>query len=201
MKSINRQQGMTLLELLVVMVLLSVITALLMQGLSQSLAIYERVQRRQYEGVPQLLVMQWLNDSVASMQAELDAPRQLRGVSFYFEGSSQQPLVAQTGEVHPVRWSINQRGAGGVTLDYRQPGRNWTLFRWPEGTQVTFSYLGEQGNTHIQWPPEQTLISLRPDGRMPVAIQLMGSSPAMKPLNWYIAQKGRTYPRNDYRDL
>lgn len=201
MKSINCQRGMTLLELLVVMVLLSVITALLMQGLSQSLAIYERVQRRQYEGMPQLLVMQWFNDSVGSMQAELDAPRQLRGDNFFFEGSSQQPLVAQNGEVQPVRWSISQQKKGEVTLDYRQPGRSWTLLRWPEGTQALFTYLDEQGNAHNQWPPEQTFVSLRPDGIMPVAIQLMVSSPAMKPLNWYIALKGRTYPRNDYRDL
>ncbi len=201
MKSINLQQGMTLLELLVVMVLLSVITALLMQGLSQSLALYERVQRRQYEGVPQILAMQWFNNSVGSMQAELDVPRQLHGDSFFFEGSSQQPLVGKSGEVQPVRWSISQQKGRGVTLDYRQPGRSWILLRWPEGTQASFTYLDEQGNTHNQWPPQQNLVSLRPDGRMPVAIQLMVSSPSTAPLKWFIALQGRTYPRNDYRDL
>ena len=47
-----RQSGMTLLELLVVMTLLALVSSLLMQGFSNALSTYERVQRKQSEGMP-----------------------------------------------------------------------------------------------------------------------------------------------------
>lgn len=197
----NRQQGMTLIELLVVMVLLAVVSTLLMQGLSASLATYERVQRRNYAGLPQMLAMRWFSGSVSALQAELDAPRQTVGDGTSLQGFSQQPLIGQSGEVQPIRWQLVTGKEGAVTLEYVQQGWHFTLLHWPVGTEAHFFYRDEAGGGHEQWPPAQNPAPLKPEGHIPSAVLLEVNVPGQPLLRWYVALTGRIYPRPDYREL
>lgn len=199
--SISHQRGMTLLELLVVMVLLAVISTLLMQGLSVALSTYEKVQRRQYEGVPRMLASSWFVQSVAAMEARLDADSQFKGNASSMSGMSHSALVSRNGQVLPVTWRINQMPDGRFALQYEQPGIVWTLAQWPAGTKAQFLYRDHDGAPQTLWPPSEKQISLVPSGRVPSAVLLEVTPPSRPPLRWYVSLSGRELPRMDYRDL
>lgn len=199
--SISHQRGMTLLELLVVMVLLAVISTLLMQGLSVALSTYEKVQRRQYEGVPRMLASAWFVQSVAAMEARLDADAQFKGNASSMSGMSHSALVSRNGQVQPVTWRISQMPDGRVALQYEQPGIAWTLAQWPAGTKAQFLYRDHDGTPQTLWPPSEKLASLVPDGRVPSAVLLEVAQPSRPSLRWYVSLTGRRLPRMDYRDL
>lgn len=199
--SISHQRGMTLLELLVVMVLLAVISTLLMQGLSVTLSTYEKIQRRQYEGVPRMLASSWFVQSVAAMEARLDVDSQFKGNASSMSGMSHSALVSRNGQILPVTWRINQMPDGRVSLQYEQPGIAWTLAKWPAGTKAQFLYRDHDGTPQRLWPPSEKLASLVPDGRVPSAVLLEVTAPSHPPLRWYVSLTGRRLPRMDYRDL
>ena len=71
-----KQSGMTLLELLVVMVILAMVSGLLVQGMGTALVTYERVQHQQQQSMAPTLAYSWLRYSLQGAQAELDEPRQ-----------------------------------------------------------------------------------------------------------------------------
>ena len=199
--SISRQRGVTLLELLVVMVLLAVISTMLMQGLSVALSTYEKVQRRQYEGVPYMLASSWFVQSVAGMEAQLDVGRQFKGNASSMSGISHSALVGRNGQVQPIEWRISQMPDGSVALQYQQLGIAWTLARWPEGTKAHFFYREQDGSPQKQWPPPEPWVSAVPDGRLPSAVLFEVMPPSRPPLRWYVFLSGRRLPRIDYRDL
>ncbi|GJC04272.1 prepilin-type N-terminal cleavage/methylation domain-containing protein [Aeromonas hydrophila] len=199
--SISHQRGMTLLELLVVMVLLAVISTLLMQGLAVALSTYEKVQRRQYEGVPRMLASSWFVQSVAAMEARLDADSQFKGNASSMSGMSHSALVSRNGQIQPVAWRINQMPDGRVALQYEQPGIVWILAQWPAGTKAQFLYRDHDGTPQTLWPPSEKLASLVPDGRIPSAVLLEVAPPSRPSLHWYVSLTGRRLPRMDYRDL
>ncbi len=199
--SISHQRGMTLLELLVVMVLLAVISTLLMQGLAVALSTYEKVQRRQYEGVPRMLASSWFVQSVAATEARLDADSQFKGNASSMSGMSHSALVSRNGQIQPVAWRINQMPDGRVALQYEQPGIVWILAQWPAGTKAQFLYRDHDGTPQTLWPPSEKLASLVPDGRIPSAVLLEVAPPSRPSLRWYVSLTGRRLPRMDYRDL
>jgi general secretion pathway protein J len=198
---ISRQRGVTLLELLVVMVLLAVLSTLLMQGLSVALSIYTKVQHRQYEGVPRLLASSWFVESVAGIEAQLDAERQFTGDASKMSGISHSALVGRNGQVQFIVWQINQMSDGTVGLQYQQPGISWTVARWPAGAKAQFIYRDHDGTPHKQWPQRDRLASLVPDGRVPSAVLFEVILPSSPPVRWYVSILGRHLPRYDYRDL
>jgi general secretion pathway protein J len=193
---------MTLLELLVVMTLLALVSSLLMQGFSSALSTYERVQRRQTEGMPFELGNRWLADTLAGVQAELDPPRQFKGDAQNLSGITQRPLLGIPGQVSAFSWQLNNSPDGQLQLSYGQPDQvQWLIASWPSGSQGKFIYRSLQGAPIDHWPyaAEQTTPSI--DGRIPRTILLEVTPSNAPPLRWYFNLPGRTFPRIDYRDI
>lgn len=197
------QSGMTLLELLVVMTLLALVTTLLVQGLSSALSTYERVQRRQAEGMPLELGYRWFSDTLSGAQAELDPPRQFQGDTQRLGGTTHRPLLGQPGQVGFFSWSLERGEGGTLQLIYRQPDNlAWTVANWPAGTTARFLYRDLQGAAVERWPTsDMERTSPATDGRMPGAILLEVTPPDAPPLRWYANLPGRAFPRPDYRDF
>jgi general secretion pathway protein J len=201
-KNRNQQRGMTLLELLVVMTLLALVSSLLMQGFSSALSTYERVQRKQSEGMPLELGYRWLSDTIAGVQAELDPPRQFKGDAHSLRGITQRPLLGMSGQVNAFSWQLNNSPDGQLQLIYSQPDQvQWLMASWPPGSQGKFIYRSLQGAPIDHWPyaPEQTTPPI--DGRIPRTILLEVTPSNAPPLRWYFNLPGRTFPRVDYRDI
>lgn len=198
----SRQQGMTLLELLVVMTLLALVGSLLMQGFGTALSTYERVQRRQNEGVLLELSYRWFSDTVAGTQAELDPPRQFRGDSQMLTGVTHRPLLGTPGQVSFFTWQLQAAEDGRLQLIYSQPDQiKWLVATWPAGTQGKFIFRSLKGAGTDHWPDSDERMSAPVDGRIPGAILLQIDPPGMPTLRWYVNLPGRPFPRPDYRDL
>ena len=198
----NQQRGMTLLELLVVMTLLAIVSSLLMQGFTSALSTYERVQRRQTEGMPLELGYRWLADTLAGTQAELDPPRQFKGDAQSLTGITQRPLLGMSGQVSAFSWQLSNSPDGQLQLIYGQPEQvQWLIAKWPPGSQGKFIYRSLEGEPidHLPYAQEQTAPPI--DGRIPRTILLEVTPSNAPPLRWYFNLPGRPFPRADYRDF
>ena len=198
----NQQRGMTLLELLVVMTLLAIVSSLLMQGFTSALSTYERVQRRQTEGMPLELGYRWLADTLAGTQAELDPPRQFKGDARSLTGITQRPLLGMSGQVSAFSWQLSNSPDGQLQLIYGQPEQvQWLIAKWPPGSQGKFIYRSLEGEPIDHWPYAQEQTAPPIDGRIPRTILLEVTPSNAPPLRWYFNLPGRPFPRADYRDF
>ncbi|AZZ46888.1 type II secretion system protein [Pseudomonadaceae bacterium SI-3] len=199
----RNQRGMTLLELLVVMTILALVTSLLMQGFGTALSTYERVQRRQSEGMPLELGYRWFSETLAGTQAELDAPRHFSGDAQRLGGVTHQPLQGNNGRVSFFSWQLSEAETGELKLSYSQPnGIDWEIVRWPAGSRGRFIYRAPNGSAAERWPlPSDNAMQTADDGSIPDAIALEVTPADGPTLRWYANLPGRTYPRLDYRDF
>jgi len=193
---------MTLLELLVVMTILALVTSLLMQGFGTALSTYERVQRRQSEGMPLELGYRWFSETLSGTQAELDAPRHFRGDAQRLGGVTHQPLQGSNGQVSFFSWQLSETEEGELKLSYSQPnGIDWEIARWPVGSRGRFIYRAPNGAAAEQWPLPSGTATQAGDGSIPGAIALEITPRDAPTLRWYANLPGRTFPRLDYRDF
>ena len=197
-----RQRGMTLLELLVAMTILAMVGALLMQGFGTALGTYERVQRRQSEGMPYELGYRWCSETLSGSQAELDEPRQFRGDAQHLGGVTHRPLLGGGGQASFFSWRLQHAENGELQLSYQQPGVDWLVASWPPGSAARFIYRAANGAAVEQWPPPQGGGGATPgSGQIPGAILLEVTPVESPPVRWYASLPGRTFPRPDYRDF
>jgi general secretion pathway protein J len=199
----RNQRGMTLLELLVVMTILALVTSLLMQGFGTALSTYERVQRRQSEGMPLELGYRWFSETLAGTQAELDTPRHFSGDAQRLGGVTHQPLQGGNGQVSFFSWQLSEAETGELKLSYSQPnGIDWEIVRWPAGSRGRFIYRAPNGAAAERWPlPSDQSVQTTSDGSIPGAIALEVTPADGPTLRWYANLPGRSYPRLDYRDF
>lgn len=195
-----QQKGMTLLELLVVMVILAMVSALLVQGMGTALVTYERVQRSQQNAMQPELAYGWLRQTLQGAQAELHLARQFTGNEHSLKGMTHQPLIGTPGQMRPFEWQLAQGLQGKLELSYRQPNIKWPVLAWPAGTTGRFVYRTLKGAAVTQWPTLPDDVD-EPDGRMPTAILLEITPPHSDMERWYITMPGRNFPRGDYRDF
>lgn len=198
-----RQRGMTLLELLVAMTILAMVGALIMQGFGTALSTYERVQRRQSEGMPYELGYRWFSETLSGSQAELDEPRQFRGDSQQLGGVTHRPLLGDSGQVSFFSWRLQYADSGELQLSYHQPGGvDWLVASWPPGSVARFVYRAANGAAVEQWPPPEGFSRTAPGGgQIPGAILLEVTLNDSPPVRWYAGLPGRAFPRPDYRDF
>lgn len=195
-----KQGGMTLLELLVVMVILGMVSALLVQGMGTALVTYERVQHQQQQSMEPTLAYSWLKSSLLGAQAEPDAQRQFSGDSQQLSGYTHRPLVGDTGIVQSFSWQLVSNDQQQLQLIYQQPGVNWPVLIWPKGTKAQFFYRSLSGELVSDWPHYENE-EPEADGRMPSALLLEITEPDKPLQRWYTFMPGRPFPRGDFRDI
>ncbi len=152
MKKGHKQSGMTLLEVLVVLLLVAMLSTLLIQGVGYFLGKYEKVRRFQYLATTNTLQQQWFLTSVQGMIAYRQSLRQFKGESDYFTGFTMRPLAAEPGTPVRVQWKLMDV-EGEMTLQYREGPKNaWKIRSLPEA-KLQFYYSDRQDRWHKQWPP------------------------------------------------
>ena len=98
--------GLTLLEMLVVFVLVSLVGTLLIQGAGFFLGQYDNVKRIGRESSSGALQQRWFASTVHGMVPYLSPERNFAGDSAAFQGVTLQPLGAPSGIPVAARWSI-----------------------------------------------------------------------------------------------
>ena len=188
------EQGMTLMELLVAMVIGSLVITLVVRGLGLTLNLYDRVAAMTTSMDVRFRESQWWVDSIASLMPCTDAQHCLRGSAEQFSGYSFAPILDDGGKRTPVIWQL-QTGPEGSLLVYR------------EGPE----YSARSLELSLALPPDAAFSYLQPDGRwdsewnrngdnqrLPVAIRIQDGSARV----WlFSATLQRPWGRDDYREM
>jgi general secretion pathway protein J len=177
----QQSQGFTLLEMLVVILLVSLLASLLMQGFVYMSGTYYAVERRQLRAQQEELLEGWLRDSIHGVingvDGELSKNNQFSGDSTSFSGMSLGSLAGQPqGTPIKIIWSIEQKD-GLILLRYGEaplsggPMIWYTLKEWPGTVSASWQYLHD-GQWLTNFPPQTSIFARNKKTALPRAISL-----------------------------
>ena len=163
------QRGLTLVEMLVVLVLVSLLGTLLVQGTGYFLGRYAQVTRVHRDASLASLRQHWFVSTVQTMVPSRLASRQFTGDDTAFEGTTLQPLAAQSGLPVRVRWSISGDRGGDSVVYTEGGGEPWTLLTSEEG-ELSFEYADATGAWQDHWRSESDALE-----RIPRTVRLVST--------------------------
>jgi len=189
------QQGISLLEVLVVIVLTGLISTMLLQGITFSLAAFEKNRNFQRAYQKDILAHRWLRDSVENMMASHDSEFSLVGTNKMLKGYSLAPIFREAGELVKAKWFLDENG-GAQELWYEEGNRNAMLIATWQAESARFSYGDFSGNEHDGWPAIKD-----EQGQIPVRIKLIFDDdlPEARRVIW-MSSMIRRQAAFDYRD-
>lgn len=189
--STNRQKGFTLLEMIVVLLITGMISALLMQGFIYMAGIYHAVDRRQQILLSNQLIQGWLGDSVRGLVNGIDSAAEgeyfsappFRGDETGFAALNLHSLSNAGGVMRPIRmqWKLQRRSSGELELLYleersaQETPDTFTARQWPRGTG-RFSYLSN-GQWYSEFPLPGANWTTQDQRVLPDAIRLEVDAP------------------------
>lgn len=152
MKVRNNLSGLTLMEMLVVLVLTSLIATLLLQGTTFLYGSHERVVYHLKLMQKDILPDSWFRASVAKLVASLDEDAGFSGNANGFKGYSYASVSEQEGKLVRVEWRLNET-AQGVELWLAQSGHeNLLTQQWADAQSAQFFYMNHNGQYSSVWP-------------------------------------------------
>ncbi len=193
----RRVTGLTLLEMLVALVLLSMVATLAIQGLGYVMSQQRRFADFAADARADTLRYAWYRDVIGGLYpARSGEPGRFQGRPDRVQGVTLNPLAHPGGVPGGFRLSL-ETAAGETRLRYAEPGgRSWVLARLQGGDRAAFEFLDSDGQWHPRWPPEA---AQRPE-QLPraVALRLDGATGAAAP--WIVAVQSRRTARRSVRD-
>ena len=176
-------RGLSLLEMLVVMVLVTLLGTLLLQGIGFFTGKYQVVQRARADLSLAELQQNWFATSVRGLTPYGVEARRFVGNARAFRGITLAPLQAEPGMPVTARWTID--GEDASVLRYAEDGGvPWTVL--PENEErLVFDYADAAYRWYDRWPVEAaegewtpTYIRLRAEGEGPVWLARVQADPA-----------------------
>jgi prepilin-type N-terminal cleavage/methylation domain-containing protein len=175
-----REQGFTLIEIIVVIVLFSLITTLSIQGIGYVLGQRARMAQFQQNMVTTTLRHQWFIEAIGGLSVPPeDEAYVFTGSAHEFHGFSIAPLINPELPGTDISWKISTvRGLR--SLVYYQANTENINAEIPVVNGIAgeayFRYLDETGIFHSQWPPAARSANRSRSNTLPEAISLyMGS--------------------------
>ena len=160
MKPLNRtQSGLSFLELLVVIVIVSLVSTVLVQGLGFGLSLYQKVESRRVNSHKRVLVNHWFGTSSSALVASTGVRVSLEGAGDRFVAQTFNALVKEAGVATPVSWKLIDEKEGSA-LEYQQAGEIFILSSLA-GTH-RFEYQGHDGDWYSSWPLQGGIASMLP---------------------------------------
>ncbi len=190
-----RDKGFSLVEVLVVLVLVSMMSTLLLQGTTFLYGNYARAVSLQEAFRSQQLPLSWFRNSVSQLVANLDDEFYFEGDRTKFSGFTLAPLHGEEGAFTAVTWRLDVDGRD-IRLWYDQPGHQSVLVRHWRGADASFSYMTETGAFISSWPEH----SDKPE-MLPHAIRLRFDAEELGRYEVLSSVNMRTEPEDDYRDI
>jgi general secretion pathway protein J len=188
--------GFTLMEMLVVLVLVSLISTLLIQGLSHVLNLRLRFLSQLEKQTSEALQSHWFREiSTGVAPGHPNGKNVFSGNTTRFRGLTLAPLKGMRGVPTPVSLELIPKD-GYILLHYKEQNDDdaWEIGRWP-GDSARFSYLDTDGRLTDRWPPP-----IQNANQLPEGIFLEVHDPRGL-LIWFAAIRGRRDPSPTLRDL
>ncbi|KXC72594.1 type II secretion system protein J [Pseudomonas aeruginosa] len=165
-RSRRKQGAFTLLEMIVVLLVVSFIGTLLMQGLSYASKANQSLHQSLGRGQVRALTFDWFRDAVENLVApEAGEVRwRLRGDELSFEAMSAATLDRRAGIPTPLAFRLERRaGEDRTELIYvrRLEDSRWPLLHLRG--EARFRYLDGHGQWHRDWPPSAQLADTLPE--------------------------------------
>lgn len=157
------EAGFTLLELLVVLVLVSFITALMMQGMSYVARINETFMGESDLRQARERVFGWFSDAITFLLAPepSDPSGRFRGDALSFEAVTLNSVDRREGVPVPFAFRLEVQGNTAELIYVRRvEARRWPLLS--VASDAHFEYLDAQGQWYPDWPPGPQLAELLP---------------------------------------
>ncbi len=190
---VRSQRGISLLELLVVLTLTALVSALVLQGLTFMTGVYGRASVRSLEVEKAVLVGDWFRDSASLLVASLDEHHSMQGDGRAFEASTLASIYSE-GILARVSWQLREED-GWQVLDYSENGGAVIeITRW-QAEAAGFEYLDATRGWVDVWPPPGGEVFELPH-RIRFGLQIEGDE-------WSIqaAVRQRVTPAFDFRDM
>ena len=166
--------GLTLIEMLVVLVLVSLLGTLLIQGTGYMLGKYATVKRVHREASLATLRQHWFVSSVQAMVPSAIEARQFAGDASALEGVTLQALAAEPGLPVRARWSIDDDEASAVVSYAEESGESWQVLTKADAG-LAFQYADSAGHWHDRWPIEANP-GIPPRDRVPRMVRMIAPS-------------------------
>lgn len=178
-------RGFTLLEMLVVILLVSLLASLMMQGFIYMSGTYQTVERRQLRAQQQELFEGWLRDSIHGVVNGVDGAwgkdNQFSGDAMSFSGISLGSLAGQpSGTPIKVIWSLEKKNTYTLLRYGEAPltggAITWyTLKEWPSTVSASWQYLHD-GQWLSSFPMQTSIFARDKKAVLPRAISLYVNS-------------------------
>ena len=165
--------GLTLVEMLVVLVLVSLLATLLIQGTGFFAGKLATVQRIEREVSHAALGQHWFISSVQAMVPSRLEARRFIGDGASFEGVTLQALASEPGLPVRARWSIELDGESEAAVYAQEGSGPWTVLV-SRGDGLAFQYADSSGHWHDDWPAPSDARNTRRE-RIPRMVRLVSA--------------------------
>lgn len=145
----GRQRGMTLLEMLVVLMIAGMALALGFQSLGQWRRAETAITGLSGQARQVALTQAWVTDSLRSLVPVESAP--FSGSASELRGTSINAVLASRGGNTDVHWSLSS-GTSGEVLTLVENGQTLSI-PLADTRSAVFSYVDPEGKPHDRWPP------------------------------------------------
>lgn len=153
-----KTRGFTLVEVLVVLVITSMVSALLFQVLAQVGRVQSRFGEQLAQSQEGAMRAEWFREVVHGLQVvEADNAQRFVGQRQRFVGLTRTGLQARAGAAHFVAVEVREtpKTPGGEVRVAQAPSgeQATTLLAWAGSGTAEFAYLDSNGVEYTQWPP------------------------------------------------
>ena len=178
------------MEVLVVLVLISLISGLLMEGFGYVLRLRFNVTQQLKKQRIRQLQEHWFRNLVGGIIINnRDEPVLFQGTESMLQGQSISTLTAPTGVPQKFTLTLSSQDDT-VALKYRiSEKEEWMLGQWT-AQKASFSYLDNEGSWMSTWPPKMGTVSQQ----LPEAVQLQIDN-FQNPINWIVSIPGKKNPK------
>lgn len=151
--------GMTLLEVLVVLVLVGLITAAAFDGISTVFDLRRRLGLWVDLAGDNAISASWLRSSLSGLVPEYEnGTHPFRGSEYALTGMTLTGFNSRAGIPVSLEWRFGSDGQES-TLEYQDSttGGFRSFWRW-KGERGHFTYIGEDGKAYSDWPPQSLIM-------------------------------------------